>query len=53
MTVTAPASATAGQTGTISLGLSGLDPATRYLGSVVYAGAAGLPGPTIVRIDTP
>lgn len=53
MTVTAPASATAGQTATIDLGFSGLAPATKYLGSVVYGGTAGLPAPTIVRIDTP
>jgi subtilisin family serine protease len=52
MTLTAPASATAGQTATIGLNLSGLTSATKYLGSVVYGGAAGLPSPTIVRIDT-
>jgi subtilisin family serine protease len=53
MTVSAPASATTGATGTIGLSFSGLAPATRYLGSVVYGGAAGLPAPTIVRVDTP
>jgi hypothetical protein len=53
MTVTAPAVATTGGTGTISLSFSGLAVGTRYLGSVAYAGAAGLPNPTIVRIDTP
>ncbi|HSL30219.1 MAG TPA: S8 family serine peptidase [Anaerolineales bacterium] len=53
MTVTAPATATQGSTGTINLTFSGLAPATRYLGSVVYAGAAGMPSPTIVRVDTP
>jgi hypothetical protein len=51
MTLTAPASATAGQTATIDLDFSGLDPATKYLGSVVYDGVAGLPAPTIVRVD--
>jgi hypothetical protein len=32
-----------------------LNPAagTKYLGSVMYSGPAGLPAPTIVRIDTP
>ncbi len=53
MTVTAPAAATIGQSGGISIGTSGLTPATKYLGSVVYGGAAGLPNPTIVRIDQP
>ena len=53
MTVSAPASATLGATGTIGLTFSGLTPATRYLGSVAYSGIAGLPNPTIVRVDTP
>jgi hypothetical protein len=53
MTVTAPASATTGSTGTVSLAFSGLAAATKYLGSVAYSGSAGLPNPTIVRVDTP
>ena len=53
MAVTAPASATLGATGTIGLTFTGLSPATKYLGSVAYAGIAGLPNPTIVRVDTP
>ncbi|HET9909787.1 MAG TPA: S8 family serine peptidase, partial [Anaerolineales bacterium] len=53
MTVTAPASATIGGTGSINLTFTGLAPATRYLGSVVYGGSTGLPSPTIVRVDTP
>jgi subtilisin family serine protease len=53
MTVTAPASATTGGTGAISLSFSGLSAGTRYLGSVAYSGSAGLPNPTIVRVDTP
>jgi subtilisin family serine protease len=53
MTVTAPASATVSTTGVINLTFSGLAPATKYLGSVVYSGTAGLPAPTIVRVDTP
>jgi subtilisin family serine protease len=53
MTVTAPASAVIGTAGQIDLSFTGLAPATRYLGSVAYSGAAGLPAPTIVRVDTP
>jgi hypothetical protein len=53
MTVTAPATATLGQNGTIGLSFSGLAPATRYLGTVAYGGAAGMPNPTIVSIRTP
>lgn len=53
MTVTAPPSATTGATGNIQLQFSGLAPATKYLGSVAYSGIAGLPNPTIVRVDTP
>jgi Subtilase family/Fibronectin type-III domain/Peptidase inhibitor I9/PA domain len=53
MTVSAPASATIGGTGTISLGFSELTAGTKYLGSVVYAGATGMPVPTIVRKDGP
>ena len=51
MTVTAPATAVLGQTGAIGIATSGLVTGTRYLGSVVYGGAAGMPRPTIVRID--
>lgn len=53
MTVTAPASATTGATGVITLTFSGLAPGTRYLGSVAYSGIAGLPDPTIVSVTTP
>ena len=53
MTVTAPAAAVLGQTDTITLAFSGLAAATKYLGSVAYGGAAGMPSPTIVRVDTP
>jgi subtilisin family serine protease len=53
MTLSAPASATLGTTGAITLAFSGLAPATKYLGSVVYGGTSGMPNPTIVRIDTP
>jgi len=51
MTVTAPPSATLGATGTINLSFSGLASGTKYLGSVAYSGIAGLPNPTIVRVD--
>jgi subtilisin family serine protease len=51
LTVTAPATATTGAMGSITLGTSGLASGTRYLGSVVYGGASNLPAPTIVRID--
>jgi hypothetical protein len=53
MTVTAPTDAVIGATGTIDITFSGLDPATRYLGSVAYGGVAGLPNPTIVTVNTP
>lgn len=53
MVVTAPAVAIVGTTGTINLTFNGLTPATKYLGSIVYDGAAGMPNPTIVRIDVP
>ena len=41
-----------GDTGTINLTFSGLAAGTKYLGSVVYGGAAGMPSPTIVRVDS-
>lgn len=53
MMISAPTSATTGQTGTVNLTFSGLNAATKYLGSVVYAGASGLPAPTIVSVNTP
>ncbi len=53
MTVTAPSAATTGGKGTITLGFSGLAAGTKYLGSVAYGGVAGMPSPTIVRVDTP
>ena len=51
MTVTAPVSAVFGSTGAINLTFSGLTAGTKYLGSVAYSGAAGMPNPTIVRVD--
>jgi subtilisin family serine protease len=53
MTVTAPSTAVTGTTGNINLAFSGLAAGTKYLGSVAYSGIAGLPNPTIVRVDTP
>ncbi|MHB8890577.1 MAG: S8 family peptidase [Candidatus Limnocylindrales bacterium] len=53
MVVTAPASATFGTTGAIDLSFNDLTAGTKYLGSVAYSGAAGMPNPTIVRIDVP
>ena len=51
MTVAAPASAVFGTTGAINLSFNGLATGTKYLGSVAYSGAAGMPNPTIVRVD--
>lgn len=51
MTVTAPASAVIGGTGTINLSFSGLTAGTKYLGSVAYGGASGMPNPTIVVVN--
>jgi hypothetical protein len=53
MTVSAPAAATLGNTSPINLSFSGLAAGTKYLGSVAYSGAAGMPNPTIVRVDSP
>ncbi|MBI5352669.1 MAG: S8 family serine peptidase [Chloroflexi bacterium] len=51
MTVSAPASATVGTVGTINLTFSGLTPGVKYLGRISYSGVAGLPSPTVVRVD--
>ena len=48
MTVSAPASAVLGTQGAINLTFSGLTSGVKYLGSVAYSGAAGMPNPTIV-----
>jgi hypothetical protein len=53
MVVSAPVTAVLGGTGTIELTFSGLVAGTKYLGSVAYAGASGMPNPTIVRVDMP
>ena len=51
MSLTAPAAAAIGTTATIGITTSGLTAGTKYLGSVAYGGAAGVPNPTIVRVD--
>ena len=51
MSLTAPAAAVIGTTATIGITTSGLTAGTKYLGSVAYGGAAGVPNPTIVRVD--
>ena len=51
MTVSAPATAVTGSTGTITITTSGLAAGTKYLGSVAYGGSPGMPNPTIIRID--
>ena len=51
MTVTAPASAVTGQTGTIGITTSGLTAGIKYLGSIAYGGTTNMPAPTIVRLD--
>ena len=53
MLVAAPASATLGVTAPISLTFFDLADATKYLGSIAYSGADGMPNPTLIRIDTP
>lgn len=55
MSVSAPAAAVLGATGTIALTFSSLSSATKYLGSIAYYNGATplLVNPTIVRIDTP
>ena len=53
MTVSTPASATIGGTGTVNLTFAGLAAGTKYLGSVAYTGTASATSPTIVRVDTP
>jgi subtilisin family serine protease len=51
LTVTGPATATIGGTGTVNLSWSGLDAGKRYLGAVLYQEGATTHGTTIVRVD--
>jgi subtilisin family serine protease len=53
MVATAPATAALGTTGSVALSFAGLAAGTKYLGTVVYGGASGMPNPTVVRVDTP
>ena len=53
MTVTEPATAAIGATGTVNLAFSGLTANTRYLGSVVYTDGTNNLGTTIVRVNNP
>ena len=48
----APTSATANETGTISVSWSGLDPGTQYLGAVSHSDENGILDLTLVNVDT-
>ena len=52
MTVTGPAAATIGGTGTVNLSWTGLDAGKRYLGTVLYQEGATTHATTIVRVDS-
>lgn len=51
MTVSVPSTAKLNGKGTVQLKFSKLGKTQRYLGSVAYGGASGMPQPTIVRVD--
>jgi len=53
MVISAPANAVLGVTDHLSLSFNGLAPSSRYLGSIVYSGAAGMPAPTSISVETP
>ena len=52
MTVTGPAAAVLGDTGTVDVDWVGLDAGTRYLGAVSHSDAGGAFDMTVLRIDT-
>jgi subtilisin family serine protease len=52
MTVTGPATATIGGTGTVDLSWTGLDAEKRYLGTILYQQGATTHATTIVRVDS-
>jgi subtilisin family serine protease len=52
LTVTAPATATVGDTATIQLNWTGLDADTKYLGNVDYNDGTNVIGSTFVAVDT-
>jgi hypothetical protein len=53
MTVTAPTTATAATSASITLDFSGLAAGTKYLGAVTYSDGVTEFGRTVVRVDTP
>ena len=53
MTVPAPAAATVGGSVPVSVGFTGLAPATRYLGAVAYSDGTSSVGSTLVTVNTP
>jgi subtilisin family serine protease len=53
MTVSAPATAVIGAKGTITVTPAANLPAGRWLGSVSYSGADGMPAPTLVTVTKP
>jgi subtilisin family serine protease len=52
MTVTGPATATIGGTGTVNLSWTGLDAGKRYLGTILYQQGATTHATSIVRVDS-
>ena len=52
MTVTGPATATIGGTGTVNLSWTGLDAGKRYLGAILYQEGATTHATSIVRVDS-
>jgi hypothetical protein len=48
----APTSATANETGTVSVSWSGLEPGTQYLGAVSHSDENGILDLTLVNVDT-
>jgi hypothetical protein len=53
LSVSAPATATLGDHGTIDVSWSGLAPATKYLGAVRYETGGAVIGSTLLEIETP
>jgi len=53
LTVSAPATATLGGSGTVTVTPVADLASGRWLGSIVYSGAAGMPSPTIVAVTKP
>lgn len=50
LTVTAPATATLGTSANVTVAWSGLDPAKKYLGRIIYTGSTGMPV-TVISIN--